>query len=31
MITDRERARGRWRFYKERGYPIATHDLAVTK
>ena len=29
--SDRERARGRWRFYKERGYPIASHDLAVTK
>ena len=26
--NDRELARGRWRFYKERGYPIQTHDLA---
>jgi DNA polymerase III subunit chi len=28
---DREQARGRWRFYKERGYPIATHDLTAAK
>jgi DNA polymerase-3 subunit chi len=25
---DRQRARGRWRFYSERGYPLASHDLA---
>jgi DNA polymerase III subunit chi len=29
--ADRERARGRWRFYKERGYPIHTHDLAAAQ
>lgn len=27
----REHARSRWRFYKERGYPIETHDLAAAK
>ena len=26
----RQQARIRWRFYKERGYPIETHDLAAT-
>jgi DNA polymerase-3 subunit chi len=25
--ADRERARGRFRFYRERGYEIRTHDL----
>ena len=25
---DLQRARGRWRFYSERGYPLASHDLA---
>jgi DNA polymerase-3 subunit chi len=25
---DRERARERFRFYKDRGYPMVTHDLA---
>jgi DNA polymerase III subunit chi len=25
---DRDRARGRFRFYKDRGYPMGTHDLA---
>ena len=25
---DRERARERYRFYKQRGYPLETHDLA---
>ena len=25
---DRERARQRFRFFKERGYPLETHDLA---
>jgi len=25
---DREQGRVRWRFYRERGYPIGTHDLA---
>lgn len=29
--ADRERARGRWRFYKERGYPIHSHDLAAAQ
>lgn len=29
--ADRERARQRWRFYKERGYPITTHDLAAAQ
>lgn len=28
---DRQRARGRWRFYSERGYPLASHDLARTE
>lgn len=26
----RAQARGRWRFYKERGYLIETHDLAAS-
>ena len=26
--ADRQQARGRYRFYRERGYPIADHDLA---
>jgi DNA polymerase-3 subunit chi len=26
--TDRTLARERWRFYKERGYPLNAHDLA---
>jgi DNA polymerase-3 subunit chi len=26
---DRARARERWRFYKDRGYPLAGHDLAA--
>lgn len=26
--TDREQARERWRFYKDRGYPLQAHDLA---
>ena len=26
---DRTRARERWRFYKDRGYPLQTHDLAA--
>ena len=25
---DRQRARTRWRFYSERGYALASHDLA---
>lgn len=25
---DRDRARGRYRTFKQRGYPLATHDLA---
>ncbi len=25
---DRERARNRYRFFKQRGYPLETHDLA---
>ncbi|MCO5107769.1 MAG: DNA polymerase III subunit chi [Burkholderiaceae bacterium] len=25
---DREAARGRWRFYRDRGYPLERHDLA---
>ena len=25
---DRAQARERWRFYKDRGYPLASHDLA---
>jgi DNA polymerase III subunit chi len=25
---DRERARNRFRFFKQRGYPLETHDLA---
>jgi DNA polymerase-3 subunit chi len=26
--SDRERARARFRFYRERGYEIRTHDLS---
>ncbi len=26
--ADRERARARYRFFKQRGYPLETHDLA---
>lgn len=26
--TDRAQARERWRFYKDRGYPLHAHDLA---
>ena len=26
---ERSRGRGRYKFYKERGYPIGNHDLAV--
>ncbi len=26
---DRQGARGRYRFYRERGYPISDHDLAA--
>ncbi|MDH5350820.1 MAG: DNA polymerase III subunit chi, partial [Betaproteobacteria bacterium] len=26
--ADRQQARGRYRYYRERGYPIADHDLA---
>lgn len=26
---DRERARSRFRFYKDRGYPMSTHDLTA--
>lgn len=26
--ADREAARERWRFYRDRGYPIGRHDLA---
>lgn len=26
--SDREQARERWRFYKDRGYPLHAHDLA---
>lgn len=29
--ADRERARARLRFFRERGYPVETHDLAATK
>jgi len=25
---DKEKGRGRYRFYRERGYPLASHDLA---
>ncbi len=28
---DRERARARLRFFRERGYPVDTHDLAAAK
>jgi len=27
--ADREQARGRWKYYTERGYPITRHDLAL--
>lgn len=27
--ADLEAARSRWRFYKDRGYPLARHDLAA--
>lgn len=27
--TDRASGRQRWRFYRDRGYPIQTHDLAA--
>ncbi len=27
--ADREQGRQRWRFYRDRGYPIDTHDLAA--
>jgi DNA polymerase-3 subunit chi len=26
---DREQARARWRFYRDRGYPLHSHDLAT--
>jgi DNA polymerase-3 subunit chi len=26
---DRDRGRARWRFYRDRGYPLATHDVAA--
>ncbi len=26
---DRASGRARWRFYRDRGYPIQTHDLAA--
>lgn len=28
LPDDREAGRARWRFYRDRGYPIETHDLA---
>ena len=28
---DRARARERWRFYKDRGYPLESHDLAAAR
>jgi DNA polymerase-3 subunit chi len=28
MDEDRAAGRARWRFYRDRGYPIETHDLA---
>jgi len=28
---DRARARDRWRFYKDRGYPLESHDLAAAR
>ena len=27
-VPDREAGRERWRFYRDRGYPLHTHDLA---
>lgn len=27
--ADREAARGRWRFYRDRGYPLDRHDLSA--
>jgi DNA polymerase III subunit chi len=30
-INDRERARDRLRFFRERGYQVDTHDLAAAK
>ena len=27
--ADREQGRARWKFYRDRGYPIGTHDLAA--
>ncbi len=29
--ADRERARGRLRFFRERGYAVETHDLAAAR
>lgn len=29
--ADRDRARGRWRFYTEQGYAITRHDLALKR
>lgn len=29
--ADREQARARLRFFRERGYPVETHDLAVPR
>ena len=26
---DRDQARARWRFYRDRGYPLQSHDLAA--
>ena len=28
--ADRDAGRARWKFYKDRGYPLASHDLATT-
>jgi len=28
---DRTQARERWRFYKDRGYPLESHDLALAR
>ena len=28
---DRTQARERWRFYKDRGYPLESHDLAAAR
>ena len=27
--ADLEAGRGRWKFYKDRGYPLKRHDLAA--